>query len=148
MTETDELERLRNRVAQLEGLLGVCDDMVCRYRLAFDLQAEQGRLLGLLMNRHVMRFDEAHDLLYGDRPEDQQPGLPIVRVQVHKLRKKLKPHDIEVTTLAGDGWALVPEMKRRVCLKLTAFESDGVQRLVMVPAPSEFDLPPSWRRVA
>ena len=49
----------------------------------------------------------------------QTRGLGLIskdnlRVQIHKMRKKLEPHGVEIVTRHGFGWCLMLETKARV----------------------------------
>ena len=66
-----ELERLQNRVCELEELLGLHLE---RRLPGFSDLAWQ--LLGLLLKHRIVPREFAHRALYGGRPEVDQPATP------------------------------------------------------------------------
>lgn len=50
--------------------------------------------------------DALYTLLFGARPECDQPELKVMDVQICKLRRKMKPHGITIKTQWGQGWSM------------------------------------------
>ena len=142
MSEAAELQRLRDRVEMLEDALGISPSITSRLRAAFGLSLGEARILGILMSRQLIGFDAMYSVLYGALAEDDQPSDQVVKVHIFKLRKKLKPHDIEIATLVSEGYALRPEAKRAIREHLDRIEGKETSPVV-VP----FDPLPT-RRVA
>lgn len=103
-----ENEVLRGRVADLEEALGMRMDVP----VEFGLTPHEARLFGFLLK--VERASKARlmSALYFERI-DAEPELKIIDVYVCKLRKKLKPYDIEISTLWGQGYYITPAAKAR-----------------------------------
>ncbi|WP_154072240.1 helix-turn-helix domain-containing protein [Bradyrhizobium erythrophlei] len=130
-----ELEQLRDRVAMLEDILGVGQSMVARLRAAFDMQPAEGRVLGMLLNRQLITKDAIYNMLYGHKPECDQPVWKSIDVVIHKVRKKLRAHDIEFVCIIGEGYTMKPEHKLKVREHLGLYEGEGDQP--KQPAPFE-----------
>jgi hypothetical protein len=102
-----ELQRLRDRVEQLEELLGVGQDDLVLIRMATGLRPSQAKILGILhKRRRVYARWEIYDILYGYTPEADQPVLKIIEVMVAQMRPKLKHLGIEIATVYGFGYTM------------------------------------------
>lgn len=103
-----ENDVLRGRVAELEEALG----MRMEVPVEFGLSPSEARLFGFLLK--VERANKARlmSALYFQRI-DAEPEIKIIDVYVCKLRKKLQPYGIEVSTLWGQGYYLTPAAKAR-----------------------------------
>lgn len=114
MSREDILERL----LQLETATGVRFETHPRYRLT---NAEQTLLGILLACKHVASKEHIYTLMYGmylDPPE-----LKILDVYICKLRNKLRPLGVNITTVWGRGWFLDTEDRAKVeALRFTADE--------------------------
>lgn len=111
----NELQRLRDRVDELEDLLGIKQSFVGQLRASFGLSDELAKTLGVLLNKNTASEDVLYAALYGNRPERDQPTAEaIIRKHIHYLRKRLKPHGIEIKNVWGQGWVLPPEHKQTV----------------------------------
>lgn len=75
------------------------------------LSVNEGKLFGILLKREMVTKQQAMDALYGDRPEADEAEIKIVDVFVCKLRKKLKPFDIQVETIWGRGYRMPQKAK-------------------------------------
>lgn len=122
----EENDELRERVRQLEGLLG----MTFEAPLQFGLTAKESRVLGTLMNLPMATKQALMTALYRDRI-DAEPGIKIVDVFVCKMRAKLEPFGIRVETLWGQGYFLKDETKAALAATLAEF------------APSKVTTPPA-----
>lgn len=105
-----ENDTLREKVAQLESLLG----MRSPAPIELGLTASEARVFGVLMARERATRDAIMAALYADRPGDEEAELKIVDVFVCKMRKKLKPFDIQIGNVWGQGYFMTPEQKQRV----------------------------------
>jgi hypothetical protein len=110
----DELQRLRDRIDELEQVLGVDRTLTNRLRGALGISRDQARMLGVLIGRNVVTHEAMYTVMYGARPECDQPSLKIMDVQLCKLRGRLKPHGITFRTLWGEGWQMPMEEKAKV----------------------------------
>ncbi|UGY23770.1 helix-turn-helix domain-containing protein [Bradyrhizobium septentrionale] len=114
-----ELEALRDRVAQLEAILGVDEPFLVQLRLAFGLTgATQPKILGMLLNRSFVTHDALYAMLYGHRPDCDLPCDKTVDVHLSKLRKTLKGHGITFRTVVDGGYAMDTANKIKVRAKL------------------------------
>lgn len=105
-----ENETLRERIRHLESMLG--------YRLTipimFDLTASEGRMLSAMLTRDLMSRQQLLDALYGHKPVDDEPEIKIIDVYACKMRKKLKPFGIYISSKWGQGYYLTKEAKAKV----------------------------------
>jgi hypothetical protein len=79
--------------------------------LLFDLSHNEGRMLGQLLLHDYCTADEL-------RMAAAHGGQPItigtLRVSLSSLRRKLRLHDIQVTTIAKLGYGLEPRARDRI----------------------------------
>lgn len=104
-----ENELLRERIAMLEGLLG----MRVEVPLPLALTGNEARLFGLLMKRELVTRDAAMVALYGGRPSADVAEVKIVDVHICKMRPKLRAFGIEINTKWGQGFYMPPDSKAR-----------------------------------
>lgn len=104
-----ENDTLRERVRQLEALLGVSFDAP----LSLGLSPREAAVLGVLMAREMATKDHIMAALYRDFARDE-PDPKIVDVFVCKLRAKIKRWRIEISTHWGRGYYMTQEAKARV----------------------------------
>lgn len=117
MTLRDELvlaletenEELRERVRQLEEMLGMTFDAP----LQLGLTGTETMVLGLLSKVEMATKEAMLSHLYSDRPNDV-PELKIVDVFICKMRRKLQPFGITIDTVWGRGYALPKSAKVRL----------------------------------
>ncbi|CAN7583295.1 winged helix-turn-helix domain-containing protein [Devosia sp. LjRoot16] len=109
----DEVEFLREENRQLKERLGLSPDnqffLEARYRLR--LQPQVARVLAALMGSPMVSKGELLEAMC-DGWEERE--LKNVDVRIFHLRKALRPHGVEIETIWGQGYRLVPEMKTRV----------------------------------
>jgi hypothetical protein len=110
----DELQLLRDRIDELEQILGVDLSLTSRLRGALGITRDQARMLGLLLNRNMVTHDAMFTVLYGDRPDCDQPQPKVMDVQLCKLRKVTSLHGIDIKTLVGEGWQMPMAEKAKV----------------------------------
>jgi DNA-binding response OmpR family regulator len=112
-----ELQRLCDRVEELEGLLGLT--MIGRDTiLPIAITRAARPLLGLLLRRGQVTHSVAFTALYGDRPEAEQPELELVKIYILRLRRELGPHGIKIKTEWGVGYSMTSEDRKRTCVLL------------------------------
>lgn len=109
-----ENEQLRERVAELEAVLGVRFEAP----VVMGLTGAESRLLGVLMKRDLVTKDAAMTALYVDRANDP-PHDKIIDVFICKMRRKLDPYGVRIETLWGRGYRL-PAKSREALVALTA----------------------------
>lgn len=95
------IARLEDRVLELEEAMGV----LVLPPLEWGLTKNEGRLLGVLLERELVTKDTAMAALYRDRGESE-PEIKIVDVFICKARKKLKPFGIAIDTRWGVGYSM------------------------------------------
>lgn len=117
-----ELRRLRDRVEQLERVLGIDQSMTMRLRAALKITPDQAKILGMMLRRSRVSRDGIFDVLYGDKPECDWPDDKVLDVQLSSLRKALKDKGIAFETFVGDGWSLEPAQKLKLRKLLDAHE--------------------------
>lgn len=102
-----ELQRLRDRVEELEDLAGMGDDDVSLLRQATGLTLAQCKILGVIRKRRrIAPRQMIHGYVYGGRPECDQPDIKIIDVLISQARKKLRPLGIEIETGWGTGYQM------------------------------------------
>lgn len=110
-----EIQRLRDRIEQLEEMLGIGRDTTLQLRLKLGLTKCQAKMLGILVKREVVSWEAMHFVLYGDRPEADQPWSEAnLRKHIVLLRRRLEPTGIKVDAVHGQGWMLGNEHKAKV----------------------------------
>lgn len=79
------------------------------------------KMLGLLVrHRGVVSREFAFRVIYGGRPESEQPAsMGIIDTHVCRLRRALKPHGIKIATYKGLGY-IISSPDRTRYLRLSA----------------------------
>jgi hypothetical protein len=102
-----EAEALRNRVEELEALLGVGNHDVSRLMTVLDATPQQCEMVGFMLRRSVATRTALHTVVFGRRPECDQPEIKLIDVQMVNVRKALEKVGVEVRTEWGSGaWAI------------------------------------------
>jgi len=116
-----KLERLQDRIYELEELLGL------HLERRLDGFSELGwQLLGLLLKHRIMPREFAHRALYGGRPEADQPSTPrAIDQHLCRLKKRLRKHGISVMSEAGTGYYLDKANKERLAELVNSGENNG-----------------------
>lgn len=111
-----EIQQLRDRVAELERVLGLTarfPKTILAEGTRMTLQCE--KVLGLLMARNTITIEAAYVAVYGDRPECDQPSVGSVEIALYWLRKGLRPHGITIRNVYGRGlWYLDDADKAKI----------------------------------
>jgi hypothetical protein len=129
-----ENETLRERIAQLEGIL------FDRHKSPpeWGLTKSEDRVFGVLLSREIATLEAIATALYGDRLDDW-PGDEICRVFIHRMRSKLLPHDVVINTVWGRGYHLDARTKAKFKVQrggadaprardpFAAFQSDALE---------------------
>lgn len=109
-----ENETLRERIAQLEHLLGMGDPVPSEASpMPVHLTRSEERLFGVLRRRNIVTKDIAMMALYSDRAEDS-PIDKVVDVFICKLRRKLRPFNIFIQTKWNEGYFIDAVSKLRI----------------------------------
>lgn len=109
----DENEELRERIRMLEAMMGFTFDAP----LQFGMTAKESKIFGVLLKRDLATKQHIMDVLYSTMP-DKEPDMKIVDVFVCKMRAKIKPFGVEVSTSWGRGWYMTAENKAKARLLL------------------------------
>ena len=117
MNAAPETVRLRDRVEELERLIGL---RTVPPRL-WGLTRQEADLLGILLRRQVMTHAQLFEAIWGG---DSECNIKIVEVVVCKLRAKLRPHGIEISTEHGVGYFIPPDSKATARARIAAHERE------------------------
>lgn len=98
----NQLDTLRERNRQLEELLAPSSTTIPP---EWSLTASEARVFAHLTTRDECSKDSIMAAMYSNRV-DAGPEIKIVDVFICKLRKKLRPFGVSITTLWGRGYAL------------------------------------------
>jgi len=101
-----ELARLRDRVEELEGLLGMRIACPRPWRLT----GREAQVFGLLLRHGVCPRERIFAAIWG---YDSEVDGKIVDVTVCHLRRKLRHLGIAIRTEYGVGYFLEPDARRR-----------------------------------
>lgn len=113
-----EIERLRDRVAELEEMLGI------RFELpnALGLTPLEARIVGVLIKREIASRDYIYWAVYGDLPDCDQPDIKTIEVHIVKIRRKLAAHGISILNRYNVGYYVDKQTR------------DTLKKLSQVPA--------------
>lgn len=100
--QAQQIYELRERIRRLETALAPTNIEV---RLEWCLTASEARVFAYLASRDQATKAQIMTALYADRI-DEDPEIKIVDVFICKLRKKLAPFGVSITTLWGRGYSL------------------------------------------
>lgn len=126
----DEVQSLRDRVEELENLLGLCIEAP---RPIVGIRGIGWKLLGLLLRHPMVGREFAFRALYGGRPESDQPAdLRIIDINICRLRRALLPYRVIIKAEIGTGYFLDTKNKTRltalVCRGGPNHPTDGRRR--------------------
>src|SRR3954447_23452497 len=116
---------VRDRVEELERVLGVDRSLTSRLRDVFGLEPGLSPILGMLMKRTFVSHSSLYTVLYAGRPECDWPSAKVMDVQICKLRRKLRKHGVSIETRWGEGWSMTMADKAKVRTVIEAFGSDA-----------------------
>lgn len=103
---SDLIDRLKSRIEELEGVLGVDRTYSGRLKESFGVEPGLAPILGMLLKRNFVSHESLYIVLYCDRPEADWPEPKVLDVQICKLRKRLKMFGLEIKTRWGEGWSM------------------------------------------
>lgn len=99
----DENAQLREQLAAMRAALSECPPLPEEWGLT----PCQARVFGVLIRRERPSRTAIMTALYSDRAEaDIVEDPTMISIFIMKIRRKLKPFDIEIRTLRGHGYAL------------------------------------------
>ena len=114
-------------ISEVDRLRAECDllreeNLWLRDAMGADLPPPQGvhltqsewRWLRILLARGFATRDALYLSIYGDQVDDG-PEMRIIDVFAAKVRKKLRPFDIEIKTVWGAGYQLSKDNQLRLC---------------------------------
>ncbi len=111
-----ENDDLRARVRYLEREYGFHNAVP----LIFGLTGSESKALNLLIERDMASRAQLMDALMHGRGGDEEPEQRIIDVYICKIRKKLKPFGVEVTSVWGRGYLLSSQDKAKVAAYLNS----------------------------
>jgi hypothetical protein len=129
MTEI-EADALRNRVEELQALLGVGNDDVSRLLAVLDATPQQCEMIGFMLRRSVATWTGLHTVLFGARPECDQPEMKLIDVQMVKVRKALEV-GVEVRIEWGSGGLAIPSAEKARLRRLMDGDAPEVERVTL-----------------
>jgi hypothetical protein len=100
----------RERIADVEKLLAIDDPKP----LIVKVSRTERILMELLLKRNTLTREVAWGVLYGHRPDADQPQYRVISTIIHHLRNRLSPHGVEITTEYGTGWYLKDKDRERL----------------------------------
>ena len=109
-----EIDRLRDRIEELELILGADRSLSNRIRGALGVTRDQAKMLGLLISRNVVTHEAMYTVVYGARPDCDQPEPKILDIQICKLRRRLQLNAIAIKTEWGEGWSMSLQDRAKV----------------------------------
>ncbi len=110
-----ETERLRDRVEELERLIG----MRAVLPRPWGLTRREADVFGILLKRQVMSRTQLFEAIWGG---DSERESKIVDVIVSRLRAKLRPHGIAIRNEHGVGYFIAPDTKAMARALIAAHE--------------------------
>jgi len=117
MSDVPEATRLRDRIEELERLVGM---RMVPPRL-WGLTQREAEVLGILLRRQVMTHAQLFEAIWGG---DSERNIKIVEVIVCKLRAKLRPHGIAIRSEHGVGYFVPPDSKATARARIAAHERE------------------------
>jgi len=104
----NENEDLREQVRQLKAVLAPEIEVP----LEWGLSASERTIVQTLIARPVATRQMIWKSLYDGMKDDRDPK--VIDVFMCKIRHKLRPAGIVISTVWGRGWALAPEWRERL----------------------------------
>ena len=100
----------RERIADVERLLAIDDPKP----LIIKVSRTERILMELLLKRNMLTREVAWGILYGHRPDADQPQYSVISSTIHHLRNRLSRHGVKITTEFGTGWYLTDEDRKKL----------------------------------
>lgn len=91
----------------------------------FKATKQQAAVIATMLKRPELTKDQIHTILQDNRPvSSREPtDRKIVDVVIYHIRKKLKPHGIEISTVWGTGYLISPKHRDIAVKLLEAFST-------------------------
>jgi DNA-binding response OmpR family regulator len=105
-----EKSTFRERIADVERLLAIDDPKP----LIIKVSRTERILMELLLKRNMLTREVAWGILYGHRPDADQPQYRVISSTIHHLRNRLSRHGVKITTEFGTGWYLTDEDRKKL----------------------------------
>ena len=122
-----ELQHLRDRVEELEMILGMGEDDVSLVRQITGLTPTQATLVSILYRRRVTLTKETlYQAMYGGMAECDQPQVRVLDSLIHQARKALRPFGVNISTVYGGGGFSMDELSRARFKALLAERLEGM----------------------
>jgi hypothetical protein len=112
--ETSEQMNLRNRIDELEKLLGIDADYVLQLRGSLRLGMIPCTAIGFISKRSYVSTESLFVALYGDRKECEQPNLNMVSHTMWRVRRRLIPLGVVIDTQHINGYSMTPANKQKL----------------------------------
>ncbi|WP_024517022.1 hypothetical protein [Bradyrhizobium sp. Tv2a-2] len=110
-----EVEALRDRVAQLEGIIGIgVDELGLLKRVIPDITVMESKILNMVRARGAVPRGVLYDALYAARPDCDQPGGKGIEVAMMRVRRKIAPLGLTITTYCGSGYVMAEADRKRL----------------------------------
>jgi len=111
----EEILALRQRLVELEEILGRNEDQVVALAVIFRLPTKQAGFLNLILRREAVAWETAETVLWslGERAELKDVNN-LLSVMLNKIRKQLLPHGIHIETSYKRGVMMTPFYKRKL----------------------------------
>jgi DNA-binding response OmpR family regulator len=105
-TDSDFTYALRNRIHELEKILNQRD---WQAPSCLHLTLYETKILGLLVAKEFAEHGAIEFIIYGDREDWPLSFESTIRLILGRLRKKLKPYDIQIRNVYGSGIMMTRE---------------------------------------
>jgi hypothetical protein len=105
---------LRDRIDELEKLLGIDDNYVHQLRVALQLGTIPCLALGYISKKIFASNESLFIVLYGTRKECEKPGINMVTNTVWRVRQRLIPLGIVMENQQSTGYSMTPANKRKL----------------------------------
>lgn len=135
MTTASEVQALKDRIEQLEEVLGIDRSTTGRIREALGIDPIHAVIVGVLLSRKFVTRDGLYTVLYGARPEAEWPEEGQLDVLMCRLRPRLEAKGLTVETKYGEGWSMSKADKAKLNAMLNGPDD-------AVPVLSPKDTPP------
>ena len=108
-----ENERLRDRIEELEEILGVKEVDVPPSFQTVNARRVSWRLFCHLARRGYCNRERAMTALYSDRDPADRPHPRIFDSMMTGIRRFAHHHGIEITTVYNEGWVMAAPMQKK-----------------------------------
>lgn len=108
-------QRLRDRIEELEGVLGVTGKTTIPLKLVFGFTETESEIAALLLTRQLITLDGLEVVVYGHLPEADQPShFKTIQVHLSHVRKKFRRRGIRIRNIRYSGWYISPRDKEKI----------------------------------